>query len=128
LTTTAEQVVIRGVIVETGVPTGTHTSYTVVYKTGSVSCDVHEAIDRWLNDALGDIVAIYLVLPDPNSQPVWVEIHEASTGVDFELNISGNDTPIELVYYTDTTREAFGEHSVMVHGFLTEPAVPYLEE
>ena len=81
---TAQQVVIRGVVVETDLPTSTCTTYTIVYKSGTITVDVHELISRWLNDVVEDIVAIYLVLPDPATQPVWVHVDEVEPRIGFE--------------------------------------------
>ncbi len=120
------QHVIRGVVVE-GDPTNTHTTYSLVYPTGTVTTDVHEAIDRWLNDVHDEICAIYVVLPDPFTQPMWVQLNEVSR-VDFEIVIDGTDTMIEQVCYQDETREATVEHHVWVHGFDQVPAVPELVE
>lgn len=126
---TAQQVVIRGVVVETDLPTSTCTTYTIVYKSGTITVDVHELISRWLNDVVEDIVAIYLVLPDPATQPVWVHVDEVEPRIGFEISIDGADhTPIEFVAYENELRDATVEHSVWVHGFVTAPAVPALPE
>lgn len=98
-----------------------------------MAVDVHELIDRWLNDVHGQVQAIQLLIPGCNSQPpTWVEIEEVTPNLDFEISIlnktSDPDALIEQVSYETRERDSYTANAVFVYGFPIAPAVPELPE
>lgn len=86
------------------------TQYLVVYVSGAVVTDVHDAINRSQND-VETVVAIHLITPDGQTLPVDInDVSGTGDGTEFEIVGGDQDELREYVHYTAPDRGEFDEH------------------